>query len=87
MPLILPASVQALAGAPAAVRQANPQQLRNAVKPAGSSKRDEDEVIVDLEAVDKARAVRPASSNEQEDAREDHQEHEPPEQKHIDVAG
>lgn len=87
MALILPASVQAAAGAPAAARAANTQQFKNALKQAGAPKRESDEVIVDPEAVSMASAVRRASSNEQEDAREDHQEHQPPKQGHIDVAG
>lgn len=87
MALILPASVQAAAGAPVAARTGNAQQVRNALKPANAPKRDSDEVIVDPEAVTMASAVRRASSNEQEDAREDHQEHSQPEQKHIDLNG
>lgn len=37
--------------------------------------RGEDEVIVGAESIEAAGAIKPLSSNDQEDAREDHQQH------------
>jgi hypothetical protein len=66
---------QALAGAqgmPVAVAPA----VRRKIAAAGRATRGADEVIVDAEAIESSRGVRGLASNDQEDAREDHQEHE-----------
>lgn len=75
MPILPPSSVQAAAGAASASRIANPAILRNLTKKPGAPTREEDEVIVGAEAVDKLQAVRSLQDNSQENAREDHQEH------------
>lgn len=97
MPILPPSSVQAAAGAASASRIANPAVLRNLTKKPGAPTRDEDEMIVGPEAVDKSQAVRPLADNSQENAREDHQQHgqdynragkkRPDDEHKLDVAG
>jgi hypothetical protein len=73
MPIIASGIAQSMAGAPLSERT----PARAADKPASKKARgrDQDELIMDTGAVDSDRAVRSAKSNEEEDAREDHQEH------------
>lgn len=53
----------------------DPTRTREAARRPGQVRASEDEVIVGAEAVDRSEAVRGLSSNDQEQAREDHQEH------------
>lgn len=68
--------MQAMAGSLATQRPGLPAPTRRELTVRkGQPKREEDELIVGAEATDKGQAIKPLASNDQEDAREDH-EHE-----------
>ncbi|HLP85304.1 MAG TPA: hypothetical protein VK157_13225 [Phycisphaerales bacterium] len=73
---IISSIAQALAGAQGVARaNASPVARRQDTKQTRPA-RGTDEVIVGAESLEAADAVRSLSSNDQEDAREDHQKHE-----------
>jgi hypothetical protein len=75
VPSLISSIAQALAGAQGVPRGGASPVNRTKDTKAGKPVRDNDEVIVGAEAIESSQAVRGMTSNEQEDAREDHQQH------------
>lgn len=73
---IISSIAQALAGAQGVARAVASPTARSRDTKASRPARGEDEVIVGAESIEAAGAVRSLTSNDQEDAREDHQESE-----------
>jgi hypothetical protein len=75
MQVITPITMQAIAGSVVAQRPGlAPPTRRELTTRKGQPRRDEDELIVGLEAIDKSQAVKGLARNDQEDAREDHEQ-------------
>ncbi|GJQ31080.1 MAG: hypothetical protein HBSAPP03_29640 [Phycisphaerae bacterium] len=74
MPIIGPNPVSAVAGVAASQRAAARETQRKDAARKVSGRADEDELIASPESVDSSQAIRPLTSNDQEDAREDHEQ-------------
>lgn len=72
---IISSIAQALAGAQGVARAVASPTARSRDTKSTRPARGEDEVIVGAESIEAAGAIKPLSSNDQEDAREDHQQH------------